>query len=164
MFTVKPAMFSIRPAQPVDDESIKRITAESTVELRAVYAPKALDKTSVTAPSSAPRVVALDIGHAIVGVAEYIVESTAVYVQGIAVSASHRRCGIAAALLKHIEMITAGLQIPALKVKTILETGNVEIFERMGFHLIDERVSERFIGPQGQAVFEVTLERAVASL
>jgi N-acetylglutamate synthase-like GNAT family acetyltransferase len=111
-----------------------------------------------------PRVVALDIHHAVVGVAEYIVDSTAVYVQGIAVPASHRRCGVAAALLKHIKMIAAGMQILALKVKTIRKTGNVAIFRRLGFHMIDERVSERFIGPHGQAVFEVTLERAVASL
>jgi hypothetical protein len=61
-------------------------------------------------------------------------------------------------------MIAADLQLPALIVKTIQETGNDEIFRRLGFHMIDEQVSERFNGPHGQAVFEVTLERAVASL
>lgn len=49
----------------------------------------------------------------------------------------------------------------ALEVATIKETGNVEIFKHLGFSVIEERISERFLGSHGQSVTEVTLKRYV---
>ena len=85
--------------------------------------------------------------------------SSAIYVQGIAVAISHRQCGVAKAICNHIEMLAVGLHLPALQVKIIQEMGNVEIFKLLGFHVIEERTSNRFVGLQGQPVAEVTLER-----
>lgn len=58
-----------------------------------------------------------------------------------------------------IWMLIDNLGLPSLQVATIKETGNVEVFKRLGFAVIEERISERFLGQHGQPVTEVTLKR-----
>jgi len=153
-------MFFIRPSQAIDDESVNILTASTTCELRAVYAPK--HQPAATNPATlTTRIVVLDHEHTIVGVAEYFALPSALYAQGIAVAATHRRRGIATALLNHIENIARKMHLPAVQIKTILETGNAAKFHQMGFQVMDERVSERFIGLQGQPVTEVKMQRYV---
>jgi len=85
----------------------------------------------------------------------------ALYVQGIAVAPTHRRRGVAGILLDYIATIAVDMGLPALSVATIKETGNVEVFRRLGFIVIEEQASERFLGIHGQPVTEVTLRRNV---
>jgi len=156
-------MLVVRAFRPADAESVEFIMASATRELRAVYAPVPLtDIAPVKHSSSSTRVVALDRTDTVVGVAECIVCPLALYVQGVAVASTHRRCGVAGALLGHLAMLAVDMGLPVVQVATIKETGNVEVFQRLGFEVIEERISERFLGLHGQPVTEVTLKRQVA--
>ena len=156
-------MISVRTFVATDAESVQDIMSSCTGELRAVYAPKPQAViASVNHESPGSRVVAVDRTGLLVGVAEYFARPLALYVQGVAVAPMHRRRGAAGALLAHIATLAIDLSLPALQVATIKETGNVEVFKRLGFSVIEEQTSERFLGQQGQPVTEVTLERYVA--
>jgi len=151
-------MIAIRTYSPTDAEQVALIMQSATRELRAIYVPKPADKTELREQSiSAKRIVAVDNSGTVVGVAEFIIRTSEVYAQGIAVAASHRRHRVATALLSHIAALAAELSIPEIQVTTIKETGNVKIFKRMGFNMIEERTSERFLGLNEQPVTEVTL-------
>ena len=156
-------MVAIRAFIATDAESVQLIMTSCTSELRAVYAPKPQAEI-VSANNSSPnsRVVAVDHVDTVIGVAECIAHPFALYVQGIAVAPTHRRRGVASALLGYIATLAVDLGLPALQVATIKETGNVEVFKRLGFAVIEERTSERFLGQHGQPVTEVTLKRHVA--
>jgi len=156
-------MLVVRAFRPADAESVEFIMASSTRELRAVYSPKPrAEMASVDHSSSSTRVVALDRTDTVVGVAECIARPLALYVQGVAVASTHRRRGVAGALLGHLATLAVDMGLPVVQVATIKETGNVEVFKRLGFEVIEERISERFLGLHGQHVTEVTLKRHVA--
>lgn len=156
-------MITVRAFRPIDAESVDRIMKSSTQELRAVYAPKLkAEISSVNHSPSSTKVVALDNADMVVGVAECIVCPLALYVQGVAVASTHRQRGVAGALLVHIAKIAVGNGRSIVQLATIKETGNVEIFKRLGFDVIEERIAERFLGLHGQPVTEVTLQLHVA--
>lgn len=145
-----------------DTEPVNFIMASCTRELRKVYVPKPnAENVSRNQPHSS-RIVALDHTETIVGVAECVGRESALYVQGIAVAPTHRRRGVATDLLAHSASLAADAGLPALEITTIRETGNVEIFCRLGFLVIEEHVSERFWSHDERAVTEVTLRRHVA--
>lgn len=156
-------MIAIRAFSANDAESVELIVTSCTRELRTIYAPK--PRTEGVPPnhsSSGSRVVAVDHTDTLVGVAEWLAHPEALYVQGIAVAPMQRRRGVAASLLDHLAALAATMGLPALQVATIKETGNVEIFHRLGFAVIEERTSERYLGRLGQPVIEVTLKRHLA--
>ena len=158
-------MITVRHFQASDEEAANAIMTSATGELRTTYKPKPIaNALNSDRPPSIAKVVALIDECTIAGVAEFLAHESFLYVQGIAVAPANRRLGIARALLEHIEGIAAGMQLSVLRLKTIKEAGNAETFRRLGFHMIEERISERFIGLQGKAVTEMTLSRSVAKL
>jgi ribosomal protein S18 acetylase RimI-like enzyme len=153
-------MIIVRPFVESDAEFVNLIVASCTRELRTVYCSRPLSNASAVASSySLARVVAVDHTGTVVGIAECIERPSVIYVQGIAVAPTHRRSGIAGDLLEHIKSLAAHRGLPDLELATIKETGNVEIFRRLGFTVSEERVSERFQGSDGMPVTEVTLKR-----
>jgi ribosomal protein S18 acetylase RimI-like enzyme len=156
-------MIAVRAYRPTDAEPVEQIVTECTRELRAVYRPEFQAPATLSNPSPATnRVVALIGTSTIVGVAEFVTRPSVLYAQGVAVVSGYRRRGIANALLTHIAAVATDMGIPTIEVATIKETGNVAVFIRLGFHLVAERPSERFLGSNGQLVTEVTLQRHVA--
>lgn len=152
----------VRAFLTTDTEPVNIIMASCTRELRKVYTPKPNAENVSQSQSHSSRIVAVEHTEAIVGVAECIGRASALYVQGIAVAPSHRRCGVATDLLDFCTTLAADAGLPALEITTIKETGNVEIFLRLGFLVIAERTSERFWSRDERPVTEVTLTRHVA--
>lgn len=144
-----------------DIEPVNLIMASCTRELRKVYASKPNAENVPQSQLHSSRIIAVDHTETIVGVAECVGRASALYVQGIAVAPTHRRRGVATDLLAHSASLAADAGLPALEIATIKETGNVEIFCRLGFLVIDERVSERFWSHDERPVTEVTLRRHV---
>jgi hypothetical protein len=52
-------------------------------------------------------------------------------------------------------------QLERLSLETILETGNVEIFRRIGFSVIREEPTDLFESPHGTAVTNVRMEKEI---
>jgi len=153
-------MITIRNFITTDTDTVKHIMTLCTSELRAVYKPKPKSETILTSHSlSNTRVVAVDDADTVIGVAEYITQEVDLYIQGVAVLPTHRRRGVARTLLGHIATLAIDFGLPALSVVTIKETGNVEIFESLGFIVVEERTSDRFVGIQGQPVTELVTKK-----
>jgi N-acetylglutamate synthase-like GNAT family acetyltransferase len=156
-------MVTVRTFAATDAEPVQLIMRSCTGELRTVYVPKLQPK--IASGNDAPailRIVAVDQADTVVGVAECIARPTVLYVQGVAVDPAHRRRGVAGALLAHIVMRALEMGLPVLQLATIKEAGNVDVFKRLGFSVVEEQKSERFLGQHGQPIFEVTLERYVS--
>lgn len=152
----------VRAFLATDTESFNLIMTSCTSELRKVYVPKPNVESVSPSQSYSSRIVAVDLTETVVGVAECVGHASALYVQGIAVAPTHRRRGVASDLLAHCATLAADAGLPALAIATIKETGNVEIFRRLGFLVIAERVSDRFWSRDERPVTEVTLRRYVA--
>lgn len=145
-----------------DTEPVNLIMSACTQELRKTYAPKPTNESVTLVQPNSSRIVAVSPKDAVVGVAECVRRALALYVQGIAVAPAHRRRGVATDLLAHCNSLAADTGLNVLEIVTIKETGNVEIFCRLGFFVVDERVSERFWRNDKQSVTEATLRRHVA--
>jgi ribosomal protein S18 acetylase RimI-like enzyme len=159
---MRPDVISARPFVVTDADSVRRIMDLCTCELREVYVPRFPVDTSPAGNAISPsRVVAVDRSDAVVGVAESFIRPQTLYVQGVAVDPACRRRGVARKLLAHLILLSAEQGLPELQLVTIKETGNVDIFLRLGLSVIGEQISTRFIGRHGQPVTEVTLRRYV---
>ncbi len=155
-------MIIIRNFIATDTESVQLIYTACTRELREVYAPKPNPKDQLlNGIGTNLRIVALDDSGNVIGVTEYIPQSLFLYVQGIAVAQTHRRRRVASALIEYTAKLAVELGLPALSLTTIKETGNVEVFKKLGFIEIEERISDRFVGIDGKSITEVNFWRNV---
>lgn len=154
-------MITIRKFLASDTESVDLILACCTQELRAVYSPKPVPKSISEIRFHSSRIVAIGPEETVVGVAECIYRQSALYVQGIAVSPAYRRHGAATNLLTHCNSLASAVGLNILEITTIKETGNADIFCRLGFLVADEQISDRFWRHDKQPVTEVTLRRHV---
>lgn len=96
------------------------------------------------------------------GTAEYVVNDDHLYVQGVAVLPAYRGHGVCRALLDYAEEIARRGHLPTLRLCAIEETGNVAIFERLGFHVTGRAVAGNHVSPDGGPVTQVDMERTVA--
>jgi ribosomal protein S18 acetylase RimI-like enzyme len=87
-------------------------------------------------------------GGGIVGCAFVSDRNDHLYLGRLAVSAQHRRGGIATALVRHAFMKAEELGLPAVQLQTRVElTNNHAAFERMGFTKIGEEAHPGFDRP-----------------
>ncbi|MEJ1400904.1 MAG: GNAT family N-acetyltransferase [Candidatus Sedimenticola sp. (ex Thyasira tokunagai)] len=150
-------MFKIRKYLNEDLLSVQSIVTEATKDLRLVYAPKKKCKINENENLEPLRYVAITDDGLLVGVAEYTKTLNIFYVQGLAVRSSSRKEGVARALLSYISTIGNREGVTTIEIKTIEETGNCEIFEKLGFIVSSRTQSENFLGIKGQPVIEVVM-------
>lgn len=155
-------MNMVREFLSSDTEPVNFIMSSCTQELRKVYAPKPTTTLVSQTQANPSRIVAVNPKGTVIGVAECFYRAPVLYVQGIAVAPTYRRHGVATDLLAHCNSLAAEAGLNALEIATIKETGNAEIFYRLGFFVVDERVSDRFWRHDKQPVTEITLRRHVA--
>jgi ribosomal protein S18 acetylase RimI-like enzyme len=140
----------VRDAQPGDEPAIARVTESAIATLRAVYRPSAA-AIARRGASSARRLVAIDGDDALVGTLEH----DAGHVVGLFVHGEHRRHGVARELLAAIG--------GRASLYTIRETGNVTIFERLGFRVVRERPAVDYVPVGSHATLhEVYMERVTS--
>lgn len=144
-----------------DAFSVEEILNAATDELRLVYTPNKTTGSSTEEPAIAEKFVAIDDSSQLLGVAEYIRKLNKFYIQGIAVRSPMRKQGVAQGLISYICEIARGQGVSSIELKTIEETGNCKIFERIGFSVISRTRSDKFLDVQGQPVTEVVMGRDV---
>lgn len=155
-------MHTVRAFLATDADAVDLITTMCTRELRKIYTPRNTPQRDSGDQPQRSRIVAVNPAGAVVGVAECLYREAGIYVQGIAVAPAHRRRGVAASLLAHCDALAARAGLPAIELSTIKETGNPEVFRRLGFLVVAEKASERFRSPDEQPVTEVSLRRRIA--
>ncbi len=156
-------MIVVREATPRDSEGIRDVDISSTATLREVYQ---LNQTALANRSkiSAKRFqsVAL-INSRVVGIAQYYLKDDRVHIMGLGVHIDFRRLGVAKALLAYIEDIGRSNRARCLSLYTVKETGNVDIFMKMGFRTLSEQCSELFGSDKYESLIDVYMEKPLSA-
>ncbi len=158
---VSTTAFTVRDAGPQDEVEIAQVDGLAAAPLRAVYRPTeaAVQQRTATAPRLA-RVVAVLDGR-VVGTVQYSVVAESLCVSGLGVHPSYRRRGVARALTNHLEAVARNRGCKALTLYTVRETGNVEIFEHLGFHVESEEPTDLFQSDRFTMLSEVAMRKPV---
>ncbi len=152
----------VREFREDDAAAVRDIVAAATEELRRVYRHR-IDAPPARCDDEGFRtLVASDTAGRILGVIECRAEGPDLQVRGLAVHPEARQRGIARALLSHLDGEAGRFGLSSLTLKTIHETGNARIFDRLGFEVVGRAPSERYVGRDGATVTEVTLRRSAS--
>jgi GNAT superfamily N-acetyltransferase len=135
-------MIVVRPAQRGDEPAIEEVSASALETLRLVYRPTPAALTRKRELAVLPRLVAL-VDDQVVGTVEYALGDDRLHLMGLFVAAAHRQTGVARALVEQLAKLA---DRRPLSLNTIRETGNVPIFERLGFAIVSEAPACDVIG------------------
>lgn len=149
-------MIKVRKHIESDTEIVKSIIAAATDELRLIYRPV---KNKVKNETEEPIGIVATIKDNVVGSAEYLIYEHSILVRGLAVSPIHRKQGVARAIIGFLCLEAKNEGKTEILVSTIKETGNTNVFLRMGFTAISEVISEIFEGVQGEQVILVNMSK-----
>ena len=148
----------IRQADTSDSAQVAHVLDAAFAPLRTVYVPTREAAQRQEQLPAAMRVVA-EVAGRIVATVEADQGRHNLHLVGFAVHPSFQRQGIGRAL---VDWIAAHLTAPAIELATIRETGNVPVFERMGFEVVGEKVADWCHSAQFERLHEVTMSKSLA--
>jgi ribosomal protein S18 acetylase RimI-like enzyme len=152
-------MLDIRKAEPQDTADLKVIIEQELRFLRSVYRPTIAGHANKSRISPhLTRLVGVFEGR-VVGTVQYYVQDSFMRLTGLAVHEHYRRRGIARALVNHVLAVAKQMSCPAARLSVIKETGNIPIFERLGFEIAGESADQLCEGLNGEIVTDVIMER-----
>jgi ribosomal protein S18 acetylase RimI-like enzyme len=149
----------VRQAVPEDEAAVKTVDALATATLRETYRPNqaALDNKARLA-ARLNRLVATSEGR-IVGTVRWYRQDECIRILGLGVHPDFRRRGVARELLASLAAMGRREGATHLRLYTVKETGNVDIFTRLGFHVVAEQ-EDRFSESDKHAkLTEVEMEK-----
>ena len=152
-------MIAIRPCLETELPAAERLAADTFALLRQLYRPShdALARKRTLEPRLT-RLVALD-GPELVGTVQYRIEDDRLHLLGLAVHPARQRQGIARALISHLLQLARDRGCRALSLYTIEQTGNVPIFERLGFSVISRTPARDLVSTFTSPLTDVFMER-----
>ena len=154
-------MIVVRPAHSGDGEAAQRVFDAAFASVRRIYRPnpEMIAQVDALVPPL-ERLVAEHDGE-VVGTVRFRVDGEHLRVIGLAVVPASQRQGIARALVERLAEIAVERSCRLLALFTIKQTGNVAVFERLGFSTISEERDTWSISVDGGELIEVYLERCV---
>lgn len=154
-------MIEIRSCLEGEVEVAEGVSKEAFLGLRQVYrpTPAAVRRQQNLAPDL-KRLVAVD-GTDLIGTVQYRVTNDGLHLLGLAVSPSRRRAGIARALMERLRSIAIDHLCRRLSLYTIEQTGNVKVFEHLGFKVVERAPAEGVISALGEPLTEAFMERVI---
>jgi ribosomal protein S18 acetylase RimI-like enzyme len=157
-----PKNLTIRLARPEDADGIESVKASAIATLRKTYRPtqKAIAHKQ-TISTSLTQLVAL-CDDRVNGAVEYRIEGDRVHFLSLDVHLDSRRQGVARRLLAELDAIGKKSGAAKLSTYTVTQTGNVEIFRRLGFRVVSEEPTDLFESDQHSALTESYLEREIS--
>jgi ribosomal protein S18 acetylase RimI-like enzyme len=157
-----PENLTIRAARPEDADGIERVKASAIAMLRKTYRPtqKAIAHKQ-TISTSLTQLVAL-CDDRVNGAVEYRIEGDRVHFLSLDVHLDSRRQGVARRLLAELDAIGKKSGAAKLSTYTVTQTGNVEIFRRLGFRAVSEEPTDLYESAQHPALTESYLEREIS--
>lgn len=151
----------MREATAADAAGIAKVHDSAIATLRRVYRPLPIriDRYAARAPHLR-RLVALD-GDEIVGTVEYeVLPGDRLHLINLGVREDQRKRGVARHIVEAAARIAKAADAHLLSLYTIRETGNVQVFERLGFIVVREGAALDYVSEQ--PLNEVYMERALA--
>lgn len=150
-------MISVRPATANDIEEIRVVSESATADLRNIYRPNQKALALKATFANALHQLVATAGGRVVGATHYYLDGDRIRLIGLMVRADHRQCGVARMLVNSVAGIARHLGVQVVAARTVKETGNVPIFERLGFRVEAERIDEYSVSDQFPSLTEVDL-------
>ena len=94
--------------------------------------------------------------YTMIEIRQFIPESGCMRVLGV--HDEYRLRGIARSLLNRVFELAMEKECTSVGLSTIKETGNVQIFERIGFEIVGEHEEIYCEGPNGERVSDIEME------
>jgi ribosomal protein S18 acetylase RimI-like enzyme len=155
-------VLTLRPADAANDEAAEELSRRAFQALRAVYRPREAETTRKAEKDSRYcRLVAEHQGR-VVATVEYRLEETALHIRGLAVDPAFQGRGFARRVVEELAGIARARGRRSLTLYTIRETGNVALFERLGFRVVGEEVASWCESDRFDKLHEDRMERPVA--
>jgi len=157
----KEDMFALRRANAEDLIAAAQVSERAFLSIRDVYRPTAdaIAKKEGSAPSY-EQLVGTWEGQ-LAATVEYRLSPESLDVRALAVDPECQRRGIARLMIDGLVAIARENGRRAVTLFTIRETGNVAIFERMGFHVISEERASWCESDRHETLHEARMERGV---
>jgi ribosomal protein S18 acetylase RimI-like enzyme len=152
---------SIRMATPADADAARRVEEEAFATLRSVYRPNAAARANLFAIAPALERLVAEVDGRIVGTVRFGIFGDRLRVIGLAVLPTFRPRGVARALVEELARVAKLRVCRALALYTVTKTGNVSVFERLGFRVVSEQPDSYSVSPDGGALTEAYMEREV---
>lgn len=147
----------IREQTQDDIEQLKVVSQEMHASMRKVYAPNQNAKKIGTDVPYVRLVVLCD--EKIVGMVTYENDGDSFYFGGLGFLEAYRKKGISRNVISYLEGVARDLGFYKPSCATIEETGNVEIFKRLGFAVVSREITDKFVGVNDTIVHEVKFEK-----
>jgi GNAT superfamily N-acetyltransferase len=152
----------IHKATAADELATTRMSASAFAELRRTYVPKVDARARAAASTSTfSRLVVDGDDGAVIGTLLYRTDGDRLHVRGLAVDPDHRRQGVARQLLESVAEIARQEGLRAVSLWTVLQTGNVAIFERLGFSVSRQERNDSMELVAGGPTTDVYMEKRV---
>ncbi|QDT44778.1 putative acetyltransferase [Gimesia alba] len=149
----------IREATSAEADEVAAVFEAAFAPIRLIYRPTA--ETLVRQADQhreETRLVAV-IDEQVVATVEFDLHETYLHVLGLAVHPDFQRRGIAGCLLDWISNHAINLGRHTVVLETIKETGNVPLFEKLGFQVVDEAIASWCVSEIHEQLYFVTMER-----
>jgi ribosomal protein S18 acetylase RimI-like enzyme len=148
----------VRVAEPADAAAVSELRCAAFAALRGIYRPVAA--AAVCPPEPRPtRTLIAESAETIIGAVTCRAETDRLHLIGLAVDSGWRRRGVARQLISAAEALAREAGLPRLTLYTIRQTGNVAIFERLGFRPLAEEPARNIKSATGQPLIDVFMER-----
>ena len=154
-------MTTIRIATQCDLKVVRSIAETSFATVRTVYRPSVESVHRQDALRIDETELVASVAQEDVGTARVYIEENVVCVVGLAVLSSFRKRGVARALLDWTRDFAMEHRCTAVQLDTIRETGNVEIFARLGFQVVRESVADWCISDRFETLHNVRMIKNV---
>lgn len=151
-------MIKIRKQLDTDQDAVKSIIATATDELRSIYRP-VKNKAPVYDELATSLVAVVD--KKVVASAQFLIGDTHLLIRQLAVMPPFRKQGVARALISDMEQRARIEHKTQVILSTIKETGNADIFLRLGFSIRSEETSTLFESNEARPVTLVTMSKPV---
>jgi ribosomal protein S18 acetylase RimI-like enzyme len=148
----------VREVRPEDETQVAEVERLATAALREVYRPTIMATVRRAALVAQTKRLVAVIEERVVGVVQYYIVEGRLAFLGLGVHPQFRRRGVAAALIRELEAIGRDVGCTTVTLHTVRETGNVEIFQRLGFLVESEAPTDLFQG-EGRKMFSEVVMR-----
>ena len=151
-------MIKIRKETKADTKDVQHIKTVVTRELRSIYQPI---RKKHYKDQTIPIHLVATVNNNLIGSAEYLLYKNSVLIQGLAILPAYRNQGIATKIIDYITIQVKTEGKHELLLSTVKETGNTDIFLKMGFTALSEEESDIFESPQGDKITIINMHKAL---
>jgi predicted N-acetyltransferase YhbS len=154
-----PSQITIREATSGDAGEVAAVVEGAFGPLRSIYRPTGeVAARQAERAKEGTRLVAVIDGQ-VVATVQFDSHQEHVHLIGLAVHPGFQRMGVARRLIDWVAAYAPTLGHDLVVLDTIKETGNVPLFEKLGFRVFDESVTTLFVSDTCPELHEVKMKR-----